>query len=173
MIRSLYNGKYDDILEFGLDLTDFDLATFLKWLDGILDYNYFGNSSIETLDAIKNSMCNYDLPCKVTLPTSKIPFFEENQRRGISCDFRVKMNLYDNSIGGNKQVKEKIVMENEEYDFNFSDLNLNTSYSFEAQLEIEYKISDKAYWLSIGMDPDKIGPITHKYSKFGEKNHFT
>lgn len=166
-------GNNNDWLNLLIDTLDgIDLLDLLKLLDKALDINYFGDAFISTLDPKRNSMCNYDLGCYTTIPSMDTPFYKENKHRGVSYTFRVGMNLHEDIIGGKNLYQEKEALDFNTW-FNFSNLSVGTSYTFEPRLNVEYSISDEAYWLSIGEDPKKIGPQKIRKTIYGEEKRFT
>lgn len=166
-------GNNNDWLNLLIETLDgIDLLDLLRFLDKALDSNYFGEAFISTLDPKQNSMCNYDLGCYTTIPSIDTPFYKENKHRGVSYTFRVGMNLHEDIIGGKNMCQEKEALDFNTW-FNFSDLNVGTSYTFEPRLDVEYSISDEAYWLSIDEDPKKIGPQKVRKSIYGEEKNFT
>ena len=166
-------GNNNDWLNLLIETLDgIDLLDLLRFLDKALDSNYFGDAFISTLDPKQNSMCNYDLGCYTTIPSMDTPFYKENKHRGVSYTFRVGMNLHEDIIGGKNMYQETEALDFNTW-FNFSDLNVGTSYTFEPRLDVEYSISDEAYWLSIGENPKKIGPQKVRKSIYGEEKKFT
>lgn len=173
-ILKMTHGNQDNLLISLLNLIkDKDLLSLIEFLDKALDEYYLGSSSIETLEAVRNSMCDYDLGCKVQISDNATGFWRENKFRGISANYTIFMTLYDNRIGGNKTTKEKPASNEEIYTFNFPDLDLETSYSYEPQLKVEYQISDNAYWFGLGYTPETIpDPREETHSIYGEKKNF-
>ena len=151
------------------EIADFDYLTLFEWWDRWLDYDYFGNASIITLDPVKRSSCNYDLSCKVNIPLEETPFFRANKALGVSCSYSLTMVLKDKSIMGKEQSETRHLLDKETYTFNFANLDIQTSYSYEPRLDVEYQISDKAYFLSIGVPENKIKPRVFRRSIYGEE----
>ena len=174
VILKMTHGNQDNLLISLLNLIkDKDLLSLIEFLDKVLDEYYLGSSSIETLEAVRNSMCDYDLGCKVQISDKTTGFWRENKFRGISANYTIFMTLYDNKIGGNKTTKEQPASNKEIYTFNFADLDLETSYSYEPQLKVEYQISDKAYWFGLGYTSETIpDPRKETHSIYGEKKNF-
>lgn len=166
-------GDNNDLLNFLVDAIDgIDLLEAIKWIDRMMDINYFGDAYISTLEPCEVSVCNYNLGCYTQLPSLDTPFYKENSHRGVSYTFKVTMNLKEDCVGGEEYSKESEPLDEETW-FNFQNLNLNSKYRYEPKLEVEYSISDEAYWLSIGEDPQKIGAQTARRSLYGEELSFT
>ncbi len=166
-------GDNNDLLNFLIDAIDgLDPLEVIKWIDRVMDINYFGDAYILTLDPIEKSICDYNLGCYTTIPTKDTPFYDENSHRGVSYSFKIIMNLIEDLLFGKVEYKKSEALDYETW-FNFSNLKLNTKYRYEPRLEVEYSISDEAYWLSIGEDPQKIGPQKVRRSIYGDELSFT
>ncbi len=166
-------GDDDELLNLLVDAIDgIDILEAIKWIDHIMDINYFGDAYISTLEPHKIAVCNYDLGCYTRLPYMDTPFYKENSYRGVSYTFKVSMKLREDCIGGEEYSKESEALDEYTW-FNFQDLELNTEYIYEPKLEVEYSISDEAYWLSIGEDPQKIGPQKARRILYGKERSFT
>lgn len=171
LAKMLRRGKFNGALKnFLLDLVSIDVSTALRWIDGLLDYYFFGNASIETLPDIKEEACSYRLPCFVSLPISQTPYARVFERIGVSYSFRVGMQLTNTSIGGGKTQKTQSADESRQYDFVFSNLEPGTNYDYEPCLNICYQLPGEAFRASI--DPDRDKPITFYKSIYGNKREF-
>lgn len=167
-----YGMGNQDLNNFLTDIGDFDLLKLIEWLDNLFDYYYFGDNSVKTLDPVKIKTCNYDLSCQINISGEETPYYKVMESLGVSYSFSLTMTLKDTSLGGKSQLKTRYLLDTDIITFNFSNLNLETYYSFEPRLDVEYQISDKAYFLSIGIPEEKIRPRTVKHTKYGEKKEF-
>lgn len=166
-----------NIRNFLVDILDFDLFVIIEWVDNIFEMNYFGFATITTLDPIKIETCKYQLGCYVSIPAGTTTYYDKIAYRGAWYDYSVTVTLKDKSIGGSTQSQSSPLASSLDSTFTdtitflFQNLDIQKHYSVETTLNVEYYISDTAYWLGLKVDPIP-SPIRERKRKFGEDKEF-
>lgn len=136
-----------------IDNIDFDRMDIIREIDNFLDYYYFGDGSITTLDPLIKSMCEYRLGCDLSLPNENTPYFKMHKYLDVNYSYSLHFILKEEAIAGKKYESTKDAKNGEIYQ-DYPDLNLESIYSFEPSIKIAY--SEKEFSTLPSIDPYEV-----------------
>jgi len=178
-----YGGMVSDLIDLAFDLKN--ITTWLGMFDRIEELCFFGNAKVTALEAIKEKVCTFKIPCKIEGLDPEPDFkYVINSPYYTVSSYNYTLGLIvkcDNPFISESYLEQKSVSGNciESFSFNFK--KLSEIYSYEPFLKVDltynFSMDEETYYSFAHVAPNAPAfpedqNITHHKSCtiYGDKN---